>query len=195
MTSHPSQTKRLDIGKRSPGKILASLVIIGTLTTQAYTALLRMVCNSASIPVVCSVPVDPALYPFLDYPMYSAAKDEGVTVPNYQLVAIFQDGTEKKLTPEDFGLSPYWFNTRLLPAFQAQDTVKITTYLSDYTAAGNPPFVATRFENNLFTITKDGVVTGPPESLTIDMTGRGNPEQARPGQANLEDSPQKADGK
>jgi len=148
---------------------MVSLVIVGTLSTQAYMALLRMACNSKAIPVFCEVPTDPGLYPFLDYPMYSKAYREGTTVPDYTLVAIFEDGTEKTLTPEDFGLSAYWFNTSLLPAFQAKQASEVSAYLADYEAAGNSPFVAFRFENTLLTITKAGVVTGAPEVFTSPL--------------------------
>lgn len=169
MTSQPIKTDAKAQGLRSFGKLMASLVIVVTISAQAYMALLRMACNSKAIPIFCDVPTDPSLYPFLDYPMYSESYPEGTTVPNYALVAIFEDGSEKTLAPEDFGLSPYWFNTRLLPAFQAKKPSEVSSYLADYESAGNLPFVAFRFENTLFTITKSGVVTAPPEVFTSPL--------------------------
>lgn len=169
MTSQPIKTETKAQGFGAVGKLMVSVVIVGTLSVQAYMALLRMACNSKAIPVFCDVPTDPSLYPFLDYPMYSAVYKEGTTVPNYTLVAIFEDGSEKTLTSEDFDLSPYWFNTRLLPAFQAKKAVEVSSYLADYEAAGNPPFVAFRFENTVLTVTKAGVVTGAPEVFTSPL--------------------------
>lgn len=164
MTSQPIGNKRQIVSK-----ILISVVIITTLSAQAYTAFLRMACNSVFIPLFCSLPTDPSLYPFLDYPMYSAIKKEGVTVPLYRLVAIFDDGTEKQLHPEDFGLSLYWFNTRLLPAFQAEQALKIKSYVLAYEKAGNRPFVAIRFENNRVKITKEGIMSGVPDAITTNF--------------------------
>lgn len=169
LNSQPIKIQTKAKGFGAFGKLMASLVIVGTISAQAYMALLRMACNSKDIPVFCDVPTDPSLYPFLDYPMYSEAHKEGATVPNYTLVAIFEDGSEKTLTPEDFGLSPYWFNTGLLPAFQAKNALEVSSYLADYTAAGNSPFIAFRFENNLFTITKEGVLTEDSDVFTSPL--------------------------
>ena len=139
-------------------KGLISLVIVATVSIQAYTAVFRIGCSKVSIPLLCDLPADPDLYPFLDYPMYEGIEREGASVSNYRLVAIFEDGTERQLIPEDFGMSSYWFNTRLLPTFKEQRAEQIETYLAAYKAAGSPPFGALRLEDNSLTITREGVV-------------------------------------
>lgn len=86
-----------------------------------------------------------------------------------ELIAIFADGTEKNLTPEDFGLSLYWFNSRLLPAFGDQNISEIAAYITDYETAGNQPFVAVRVKNNLYVVEQEGIIPVTPEEFTITL--------------------------
>ena len=126
-----------------------------------------MVCNSASIPGFCGLPEDPAFYPFMNYPMYSAIKEEGVSVPQHKIVAIFEDGAEQQLGPEDFGLTLYWFNTTSINAVYNEDLDKIRSYVAAYESAGNRPFTAIRYENHRLKVTKEGVVPGELKTITI----------------------------
>lgn len=165
--------RKILTGKLTPNnpavaKGLLSLLIVATVSIQAYTAVLRVVCSKGSIPLFCDLPAEPGLYPFLDYPMYDGIEQEGASVPNYRLIAIFADGTERQLIPEDFGLSSYWFNTRLLPAFEDQQAEQIESYVAAYKAAGSQPFDALRFEDNSLTITREGIVEEvAPEAFTL----------------------------
>ena len=101
--------------------------------------------------------------------MYSRIEREGATVGNRELIAIFADGTERTLTPEDFGTSLYWFNALLLTSFGNQQIPEIESYIADYEAAGNPPFVAFRFKNNLYIVEKKGITTAEPEEFTMTL--------------------------
>ncbi len=150
----------LQSNRQAVAKGLISLIIIATVSVQAYTAFLKMACSQVSIPLYCDLPQDPGLYPFVSYPMYSEVKPEGVSVSHLKLIAIFSDGTEKQMAPEDFHISPYWFNTRLLPAFREKQASKVTAYIAAYEAAGNPSPNAIRFETNSSVIIRKGVTEG-----------------------------------
>ena len=159
---------KLTLKKTVVAKGLISLVIVAIASMQAYTAVLRLACSKVSVPLVCDLPAEPGLYPFLDYPMYDGIEQEGVSVPNYRLIAIFADGTEQQLSPEDFGLSSYWFNTRLLPAFEKRQADQIKAYVAAYRASGSQPFEAVRFEDTSLIITREGIVReADPEAFIL----------------------------
>ena len=162
--------KQLQNDRQVVAKGLISLVVIVTISVQAYTAFLKMACAKVSIPLYCDLPTDPGLYPFVSYPMYSDVKQEGVSVPHLKLIAIFADGSEEQMAPEDFDISPYWFNTRLLPAFREKNASKVAAYIAAYEATGNPSPTAIRFETNRSTITREGVMEGKAtESFTTTL--------------------------
>ena len=102
--------------------------------------------------------------------MYSIVKQEGVSVPHLKLIAIFADESEKQMASEDFGISLYWFNTRLLPDFQEKKASKVAAYIAAYEAAGNLLPIAIRFETNTSTITQKGVTEDKAiESFTVSL--------------------------
>lgn len=144
-------------------KIGASFIVLVTISIQAYSAILRIACDFATVPLLCALPDEPRLYPFLDYPMYSVARKEGISVKRYKLIAIFDDGTEKQLSAEDFELSKYWFTVGVLAAFRDNNHSKIHQYMEAYERTGNRPFVALRFDNDPLLITREGVQEGAPK--------------------------------
>lgn len=141
-------------------KVSASLIILVAISLQAYSAILRIACDFATIPLLCTLPDEPRLYPFLDYPMYSVARKEGISVNQYKLIAIFEDKTEKQLSAEDFELSKYWFTVGVLAAFRDNNHSKIRQYVEAYERTENRPFVALRFDNIPLVITREGVREG-----------------------------------
>jgi hypothetical protein len=60
------------------------------------------------------VAVSPALWPFLDYDMYTRAWPEGSYGQRYLLVALAADGTERPLTQADFDCSWRTFRDEVL---------------------------------------------------------------------------------
>ena len=106
-------------------KIFTSLLIVSVISVQLYSAVLRGGCRVISLPLLCDLPEEPGLYPFLDYPMYSKVKAAGTAVEQKQLVAIFAEGGERVLRPEDFGMNEYWFIGTLLPAFERKNRQKL----------------------------------------------------------------------
>lgn len=144
-------------------KLGVSFIILTTISIQVYSAILRIACDFAAIPLLCALPDEPRLYPFLDYPMYSVARKEGVSVNQYKLIAIFDDGAEKQLGAEDFQLSKYWFTVGVLAAFRNNNHQKIKQYVEAYERTGNRPFVALRFDNQPLAISREGVLEGTPE--------------------------------
>jgi hypothetical protein len=140
-------------------KVAASFAIISILSLQAFTAVFHRVC-SRPIPILCNLPKEPGLYPFLNYPMYNKAHPEGVSVSQFTLTAIFADGTQKQLTEEDFALSLYQFNTGLLKSLQNDDRPKIQQYIKAYNQSNSQPFVTLQLESTPLTITQEGVIEG-----------------------------------
>ncbi len=123
---------RLQNNSKMMAKAIILAVIVAVISLQTYAGIVRMACTGVEIPLICNVPEDPSLYPFLNYPMYSNAKPEGVTVPKFSLIAVYQDGTEKQLTAEDFGLPIYWFNTGIIHAMNEKETAKINQFIETY---------------------------------------------------------------
>jgi len=150
-------------------KMGLSFLILSITSIQLYSAVLIGTCKAVETPL-CKLPVEPALYPFLDYPMYSVVWQEGDLVQQHQLIAIFLDGTERQLHAEDFGLSPYWFKGSLVPAFKRKNMSKIPDYLKAYDQQGHQPFVAFRVDVFPTKVSEKGLenkakITGEPVSL------------------------------
>lgn len=94
------------------GLTLASLAILSFLGLQLYTAEhLRDFWpkfRKLQYPYkLLKPPETPALWPFIDYPMYSYPKYLGNGINQYFMFGILEDSSEVRLLPEDLGLD-YW---------------------------------------------------------------------------------------
>ncbi|MEO1395424.1 MAG: hypothetical protein AAFV90_21180 [Cyanobacteria bacterium J06634_5] len=151
-------------------KSAITFAVMFVVLMQCYAGFRRVVCGQ-SIPLICELPKDPNLYPFLNYGMYSRTKKEGVAVAQYHLMAVFADGSEKRLMPEDLGTTDYWFHGMILRSLAGKDDSKIGPFIQAYEAAGNPSFVTLRLDNNPLVVTREGIDEPPTEmvySLSIE---------------------------
>ena len=87
-----------------------SLVILTVLFFQASIGL-RSVCPRSNrfpsfLKNICpSFPSPPAIYPFLDYPMYSTPKYEGDSFDRYWVFGISENSNQVRILPKDIGVT------------------------------------------------------------------------------------------
>jgi hypothetical protein len=148
-------------------KFCISSVIMTTLFLQFHAGLFRMACKVLDIPLLCRLPQDPGLYPFLNYPMYSSAKEEGVSVGKNKLIAVLEDSSEEELTAEELGISAYRFARDLLPAIKEDDRSTVIQYIDMYAPSHSQRIQSLRWEKNFVSITPQGLTSGQPETFLI----------------------------
>lgn len=68
------------------------------------------------------------LWPFLDFPMFSAAHYEGEIIPQYLLTGHLANDAEVTIQPSDLGLDWSLFRRGPIPALLRQDMPAVTVY-------------------------------------------------------------------
>lgn len=154
-------------------KVPVSLIILVVIFLQLLTGNLRFCSNRNSafflLKIICpSIPDDPALYPFLDYPMYAGARYEGVNINQYFLIGILEDGTEVTITSDDLNISRYDFLRNILPQIEKQNLQVIEKYVKIYEQKSHRNLINLRLENHPLVITRDGVNSSEKE-VVVDL--------------------------
>ncbi|WP_139294981.1 MULTISPECIES: hypothetical protein [Planktothrix] len=125
--------------------------------------------NFFLLKIICfSIPNDPDLYPFLDYPIYPGARYEGVNINQYFLIGILEDGTEVTITSNDLNSSHDNFLRNILPQIEKQNLKLIENYVKIYEQKSSFNLVRLRLENHPLVITREGVNSTEKE-VVVDL--------------------------
>ena len=130
-------------------KYVVSLVIAAVLALQ-LTATFDL------FPRILSRPSH-LFWPFLDYPMYRAARYEGSVIERYRVFAATDDGTEVELMPSDFSLNFRKFRDIAVAAIRAGDTQRVTAFAELYRARTGRQLVGVRVERHGDVLTRQGL--------------------------------------
>ncbi|VXD11798.1 hypothetical protein [Planktothrix paucivesiculata] len=154
-------------------KFSVSLTILGVIYLQFLAGNIRTCTYLDSdfflLKLICpSIPDDPALYPFLDYPMYAGARYEGTNVNQYFLFGVLEDGTEVAITNEDLQTSRYKFLRNILPEIEKKNPEIIQSYVKIYEQKSQKNLVKLRLENHPLIITRKSINPGD-KIVTVDL--------------------------
>lgn len=136
-------------------RFLVSMVVIGVLAVQAIAAL-------ALTPGPVEKP--PFLWPFLNYPMYSAPHYEGEGIPRFEVVATTSDGRDIEVTQQSLG-TDFWIfrNAFLLPFEDAGMRDELPPGVELLERRLDATVVEVRLEDRPLLLTRHGTEDGPPE--------------------------------
>jgi len=106
----------------------------------------------------------PFLWPFLNYPMYSAPHYEGEGIPRFEVVATTSDGREIEVTKENLG-TDFWIfrNAFLLPFEQQGMRDELEPGVGLFERRHGVSVVEVRLEDRPLVLTRDGTEDGPSE--------------------------------
>ena len=142
-----------------------SLVILTVLFFQASIGL-RSVCPPSNrfpsfLKNLCpSFPSPPAIYPFLDYPMYSTPKYEGDSFDRYWVFGISENSNQVRILPKDIGGNFWLFQKNFVSAIQKNDKEKISQYVELYQSSNPNNLVKVRLENHPLVLSSEGLYPG-----------------------------------
>lgn len=136
-------------------RFLVSVVVIGVLGVQAIAAL-------ALTPGPVEKP--PFLWPFLNYPMYSAPHYEGEGVPRFQVLATTSDGRTVEVTKENLG-TDFWIfrNAFLLPFDDPGMRDELPSGVEQFENRHDVTLIEVHLENRPLLVTREGTEDGPLE--------------------------------
>lgn len=147
--------------------LLISLVILGFLGLQLYTAQhLRVFWPKFRLQYAHKLlkpPKVPALWPFIDYPMYNYPKYEGDKLNQYFIFGILEDSTEVLIRPEDLGLNYWIFMYGFKESLRKGNDKDIKNFAKLYESRHNKKLLGLRFEDRPLVLSKERVVPGSPE--------------------------------
>lgn len=114
----------------------------------------------------------PALWPFLDYDMYSKVYEEGSSVDRYSLHAVDAAGGSRRITEDDLGVSYREFRDALLGPIREGDARVAARAADLIERRGGPRPHAFRVDRHRFTIEPGGVREDPPQvARTVAIGG------------------------
>lgn len=143
--------------------LFLSLFILGILALQA----------GVTFWFVCPPYCPPALWPFVDYPMYSEPRYEGSEFEQHFVFGILEDSTEVPLRPEDLNLHFWLFRRGLVFAMLRNDTTQIQAYVDLYQKLHHKRLVGLRLENHPLILSREGMTPGPTRILrTFQLASR-----------------------
>lgn len=151
--------------------LFPSLIILLCLIFQGGTTF-KLWCSPDALSFLPKIKVacDPALYPFLTYPMYSTTHQVGKQVPKYVLFGILEDSTEILIIPADFGFyfdnSGYWmFEKRIINPILNDDQQEINDFIDFYEFRNRVKLSSIRLENHPVSLIKKGYAKQPNKVL------------------------------
>ncbi len=100
----------------------------------------------------------PALYPFIDYPMYWTPHYQGESISQPMAVGILADGREVLIQPEDLNLH-FWLHQEFLVALDQGVMDEIELYVKRYQDLQGVKLAGIRLENHPVSIDEDGIQT------------------------------------
>lgn len=151
--------------------LLASLVILGVLGLQLYTAKhLREFWPKfrrlQALHKLLETPEKPSFWPFIDYPMYSYPNYLGDDIKQYVIFGILPDSTEVRIQPEDLGINYWIFMYGFKEALRKNDRKDIKNFIELYESRNNKKLIGVRLENHPLILTKEGVSPGKAKVVT-----------------------------
>lgn len=129
-----------------------SSIIAGTLALQG-------IASFALTPGPIEEP--PFMWPFLDYPMYSAPWYEGDPIPQRVMVGVLEDSSRVVIEPEDLDVTFWQFETVLFRAILREDRARAAAYAEIYHERYGGRLIGFQVENHPWLITDDGLKEGP----------------------------------
>lgn len=102
-------------------------------------------------------------WPFMNYPMYSAAHQEGDQLDRFFLFATVTDYGDITIKPSDFGLNYYTFMRDAIPVFRDDNRDKIHFFMKLYESRQGRKLISVRLENHSWVITRSGAVPNTPK--------------------------------
>ncbi len=111
-----------------------SFFILAVLVAQFATAF-KLTCLPKSlsfVPNSLRFACDPVLYPFLAYPMYSAARYPGDTHEDRELFGVLENGQQVLINEKSLGIGLYEFNSTYLHSLSQGKTDKIQDIVARY---------------------------------------------------------------
>jgi hypothetical protein len=167
---HPSPaavTEPISAGRQSLALGLATAVILFFLFFQAIVTF-RVVCPPMSITQLSSFRIlcAPALFPFLDYPMYKEPHYKGEKIQDVHLYGVLDDSTEVEILPEDLRMNLWMFQLFLF-AIDQDNIEEINFYTNLYEEMHKADLVGLRLENHPYVLADEGLVQGAPEVIKV----------------------------
>ncbi|MBL8840509.1 MAG: hypothetical protein JNL90_03150 [Planctomycetes bacterium] len=124
----------------------------------------------------------PALWPFLDYDMYSNHWPEGRSIDRPRVVGLALDGVRHALTADALGLTYRTFRDEWMNPLRGGDRARATGIARRWRERGGAPLAEVLLENEPAIVTRGGVAAGPVRvEVRVDVRGdgRGAAEGAR----------------
>jgi hypothetical protein len=148
--------------RRLLNTIAVSLLLSGisvTLALQLATGV-RLTCSPDRVKAPAFWPklCDPQLWPFLDYPLYSAAHYAGEELPQFRLYGVLGNSSTIELTQADFLLDSSFSFQNLILAVLEKKMADVLDYARIYNSTHDTPVVALRLQNQPIILTSDGFV-------------------------------------
>ena len=116
----------------------------------------------------------PTLWPFIDYPLYSAAQTTAVRAIHYRLYGLPAQGppTYIEITAEALGMSWFVYHTELIPRLFDRPGSVPEQFRRALEAADLPPFRRIEAERTTFVLAERGAV-GFPERRPVEVESTG----------------------
>ena len=124
----------------------------------------------------------PTLWPFIDYPLYSAAQRTAVRAVHYRLygVTIHEPPTQVEITAEALGMSWFVYHTDLIPRLFDRPWLVPEQFERALRASDLPPFRRIVSERTTFVLAERGITEFPERRPVGIELATGDPETAEP---------------
>lgn len=153
------------------GIFLTSLAILFILGFQFYTARhLREFWPKfrklQALHKMLNPPSDPALWPFMSYPMYSYPNYLGDKIKQYSIYGVLENDNEVQILPEDLGINYWIFMYSLKEALRKKNYEEIKNFAQLYEIKNQKDLISLQLRNTPFVLTEKGLVSEPQEIVT-----------------------------
>jgi hypothetical protein len=136
--------------------ILTCLVLQSVATFRIFCPPINLFPSLSSFRIFCA----PALYPFLDYPLYAPPHYEGESIGQPLVFGWSEEMTEWPVVPLDLGVSSYKLERAFLSALKG-DHAGVHKYLDLYQQRYGKKLVGFRLESQSLVLSNDGIKPGP----------------------------------
>ena len=122
----------------------------------------------------------PTLWPFIDYPLYSAAQRTAVRAVHYRLygVTVHEPPSQVEITAEALGMSWFVYHTDLIPRLFDRPWLVPEQFERALRASNLPPLRRIVSERTTFVLAERGIVEFPERRPVGIELGHGDPEIA-----------------
>ena len=124
----------------------------------------------------------PTLWPFIDYPLYSAAQRTAVRAVHYRLYGVtsHEPPTQVEITAEALGMSWFVYHTDLIPRLFDRPWLVPEQFERALRASDLPPFRRIVSERTTFVLAERGIIEFPERRRVGIELATGDPETAEP---------------